>query len=106
VTKGKSKYRTIAGRPIIAVRSIDLPDVLGNATSAALGVDGPDQMGHTLDVDEASFTDALRNASIVTRLLSPTPRRVTAQPSLLSVVDYIPATPGSPVIQGIQPTGV
>jgi hypothetical protein len=106
VTKGKSKYRTIAGRPIIAVRSIDLPDVLGNATSAALGEDGPDQMVHTLDVDEASFTDALRNASTVTRLLSPTPRRVTAQPSLLSVVDYIPATPGSPIIQGIQPTGV
>jgi chitinase len=115
VTSGKTKYRTLAGRPLIAARSMDLPDLLlGNATSPALGpppsiirADGPDQMVHALDVDEASFAAALRNASTVTRLLSTTPRRVMAQPSLLSVVDYIQATPGSPVYQGVQqPTGV
>jgi NAD(P)H-dependent flavin oxidoreductase YrpB (nitropropane dioxygenase family) len=63
-------------------------------------------MVHALDVDEAAFTAALRNASIVTRSLSMMPRRVVAQPFLLSVVDYIQATPGSPGYQGIQPTGV
>ena len=114
VTSGKTKYRTLKGRPFIAARSMGLPDLLlENATSHALGpppsiigADGPDQMVHTLDVDEASFTAALRNASTVTRLLSTTPRRVMAQPSLLSVVDYIQATPGSTVHQGIQPTAM
>jgi hypothetical protein len=111
VTSGKTKYRTIKGRPSVAARSMGLPDLfLGNATSLALGpppsiigAEGPDQMVHTLDVDEASFTAALRNASTVTRLLSTTPRRVMAQPSPLSVVDYIQATPGSPVLHGVHP---
>jgi hypothetical protein len=107
VTSGKTKYRTLNNRPSVAARAFNMPDLLlGNATDPALGADGPEQIAHTLDVDEASCTEALRNASIVTHLLSPTPRRVTAQPSLLSVVEYIQATPGSPVIQGIQPTGV
>jgi hypothetical protein len=65
---------------------MDSPEsFLGNATSPALGpplpiigADGPDQTMHTLDVDEASFTAALRNASTVTRSLSTKPRRVMA----------------------------
>lgn len=88
VTSSKTNYRTISGRPSVAARSMDLPDLmLGNATSPALGPppstiggDGPDQMVHALYVDEASFTAALRNASIVTRSLSTTPRRVIANP--------------------------
>jgi hypothetical protein len=114
ITRGKTKYRTLNGRPSIAVRSMGLPDLLlGNATSPALGppasiigADGPDQMVHTLDVDEALFTAALHNASTVTPSLSTMPRRVMAQPSLLSAVDYIQAIPGSTVHQGIQPTAL
>jgi hypothetical protein len=115
VTSGKSKYRTLNGRPWIAVRSLDLSDVmLGNATSSALGplpytigADEPNRMVRALDVDEASLSAALHNASIVTRSLSTTPREVMAQPSLLSAVEYIQsATPGSPIPQGTRPTDV
>jgi hypothetical protein len=115
VTSGKSKYRTLPNRPWIAARSIHLLDVmLGNATSLALGplpstigADGSDQVERELDVDEASFSAALGNASIATRSRSTTPQEVMAQPSLVGAVEYIqPATPGSPISLGIQPTVV
>ncbi|CAN9326084.1 unnamed protein product [Alternaria alternata] len=115
VTSGKSKYRTLPNRPWIAARSMNLLDVmLGNVTSLALGslpsTTGPDrsnQVVRALDVDEASFPGASGNASIVTRSPSATPREVMAQPSLVGAVEYIqPATPGSPISLGIQPTDV
>jgi hypothetical protein len=94
---------------------MNLLDVmLGNVTSLALGslpsTTGPDrsdQVVRALDVDEASFPGASGNASIVTRSPSATPREVMAQPSLVGAVEYIqPATPGSPISLGIQPTDV
>lgn len=88
--------------------------MVGNATSltlgplpSAIGEDGSDQVERALDVDEASFSAALGNASIATRSPSTTPRDVMAQPSLVGAVEYIqPATPGSPISLGIQPTEV